>query len=1789
MKNNIRKRDSSGSGSVASPFEDQNFSFSNDNSLIEDPAPGASQPNTSHSFGASRNVSDASFRSAVGISRPASAVIRDSFDNDSESANSILPTPNLNIQSPKTPNQFHFSLFKASPPPQHPLPQHLHSSTPSRQTSLRFKLPAEDDISPPNSAVASPTNLNFSSSFSTPPSTANSSKFHSQQQKITSPFADPDTIYEDEIHDFKKPVSPFVGDSFPADVHDIEVNNSDEEQTVARQDTVMKRHRWGTTRHKSGRPQKENLSRSKTLKKLLHPRHGSRSNTVKGRNNDDNESGQEHDHTNEFTEAEIESLNEPKDPKDRKQEKRTVVFNKRLPEEFLDPETGMPTTNYPRNKIRTTKYTPISFLPKNISNQFFHNIANIYFLILIILGAFDIFGVPSPVLAAVPLIVIVIITAIKDAIEDSRRTITDLEVNNQLTHILAQVTETPEYTYDNYNISHEAVSLWRRFKKLNSRLMMKLIHKTQENLTKEGRANKIRRKNQELGDLDEEPNRKSLDSNYFRSPRPSMQRPSMSNNPFREDDDIQQARRSFVQRRSMQSAREREKTLGFQRSYWKNVRVGDMIRIYNNDEIPADVVILATSDEDNCCYVETKNLDGETNLKVRQALKYSSNPGLHIRRADDLIKHSFHIESEGPHANLYSYQGNLVYDETSQEAITINNLLLRGCSLRNTKWVVGIVVFTGSDTKIMLNAGITPTKQSRISRELNYYVFLNFILLFVICFVSGLVSGLWYRTKNTSRDYYEFGTVAGSPFKNGLVNFFVALILYQSLVPISLYISIEIIKTAQAFFIYSDRGMYYERLDYPCTPKSWSISDDLGQIEYIFSDKTGTLTQNLMEFKKCTINGVSYGRAYTEALAGLRKRQGVDVETEGNIERELIAKEKIDMVQKLRDMNPKSENYDDELTFISTPFVDDLLSTTNDKQKQSNEHFMLCLALCHSVLVEEDPKNNNKLLLKAQSPDEAALVGTARSLGFVFKANTKKGVLVEVNGITKEYQILNTLEFNSTRKRMSAIIKIPNDDPNLPPKALLICKGADSIIYSRLSNSLNNSKLLDDTSKHLEQFATEGLRTLCIAQRELNWDQYVEWNKRHQAAASSLDDRESKMEAVADSIERELILLGGTAIEDRLQDGVPDSIALLGNAGCKLWVLTGDKVETAINIGFSCNLLGNDMDLLLIKTKLSEEDLIVLNLTEDVNNLSDSKLVNHLISMYLEKHFGMRGDFDELEEARKDHSPPNEGFGVVIDGDALKLALLDPDVKQKFLLLCKQCKAVLCCRVSPAQKAAVVKLVKDTLDVMTLAIGDGSNDVAMIQAADVGVGIAGEEGRQAVMSSDYAIGQFRFLSKLILVHGRWSYKRFSEMIPSFFFKNVIFSIALFWYGIYNNFDGSYLFEFTYLMFYNLAFTSLPVIFLGIFDQDVSAKVSMLVPQLYTSGILRSEWTEAKFWWYMIDALYQSVISFFFPYLMYYKGFQASNGLPVDHRFWMGVVVTCIACIACNLYILFHQYRWDWLSALIVALSILIIYTWTGLWTTPLYSAEFYKAAFQIFGTASFWACTFIGVLVCLVPRFFYDFVQKIYWPKDIDIIRECQQRGDFDVYPEDYDPTDPNRPKISQYSSEYNKRISMNVSANNSPLFYNKMAKSSSSGSGSATDLERQEGYFNNGHSSAVPEEPATYSHHQIGSNEQITGSFGNNDESIVNRKPNHNGVVTPDIVHRKSVIDIFKRKSQGKSGTSYFDNSSLYDTYYNNGESIENSVQTEEIPMEEFSANQQHASRISGEVRRISNNYSQM
>ncbi|KAJ9245192.1 hypothetical protein DTO271D3_8870 [Paecilomyces variotii] len=1280
---------------------------------------------------------------------------------------------------------------------------------------------------------------------------------------------------------------------------------------------------------------------------------------------------------------------------------RRVYFNIPVPDEEKD-EEGLIKANYPRNKVRTAKYTPLTFVPKNIWFQF-HNIANIYFLFIIILGFFPIFGADNPGMNAVPLIVIVVVTAFKDAIEDWRRTVLDNEVNNSPVYRLVE--------WNNVNSVEDNVSLWRRIKKATTRGVVFTYRNLSSLSRKKQPSNDFEDEREPANDprvsmysqrqsmysqrqsmyapAGEEEGQEAIQMTPVPSPVPDTLRPpqeSWAMDSVVDDGHLQQPGR--IDRQSLLAAPKKvgsiinrtKQTPGkarFKRDYWKNVQVGDFVRIYNDEPIPADIIILSTSDPDGACYVETKSLDGETNLKVRHALHC----GREVKHARDCEKAEFVIDSEPPHANLYAFSGAIRWEQCDEkhpeaprkemvEPITINNMLLRGCSVRNTDWVLGIVLFTGPQTRIMLNSGETPNKRARLARELNWNVIYNFIILFLMCLITGIVNGVAWGEGHKSLNYFDFKSYGGTPAVTGIITFWVAVILFQNLVPISLYISLEIVRTIQAVFIHSDTFMYYDKLGTSCVPKSWNISDDVGQIEYIFSDKTGTLTQNVMEFKKCTINGVPYGEAFTEAQVGMKRREGGNADAEAAKVREQIEVDRVRMLEMLRSIHNNPYLKDDNLTFVAPDYVADLQGQSGEEQRKAAEHFMVALAVCHTVVTEHTPGDPPQIEFKAQSPDEAALVATARDCGFTVIGRHNDDLIVNVMGEERTYTVMNLLEFNSSRKRMSAIVRMPDGTIRL------FCKGADSIIYSRLARG-KQQELRKTTADHLEMFAREGLRTLCVAERVLSEQEYQEWNKTHDLAAAALTDREEKLEEVSSAIEQELMLIGGTAIEDRLQDGVPDTIALLADAGIKLWVLTGDKVETAINIGFSCNLLNNDMDL------------IVFNIPESEPERAAAELDKHL------QLFGLTGSDEELLAARQDHSPPSATHAVVIDGDTLRLMLGD-ELKQRFLLLCKQCKSILCCRVSPAQKAAVVRLVKNGLNIMALSIGDGANDVAMIQEADVGVGIAGEEGRQAAMAADYAIGQFRFLQRLVLVHGRWSYRRLGETTANFFYKNLVWTFALFWYSIYNDFDGSYLFDYTYIILVNVAFTSLPVIFMGIFDQDVDDKVSLAVPQLYMRGIERKEWSQRKFWLYMLDGMYQSLICFFMPYCLYRPAtFVHASGLNVNDRVRMGVLVGAAAVIASNTYILMNTYRWDWLTVLINCISSLLIFFWTGIYSCFTASGQFYNSASEVYGALSFWAVLLITVIICLLPRFSIKAIQKVYFPRDVDIIREQVTLGRF--------------------------------------------------------------------------------------------------------------------------------------------------------------------------------------------------
>ncbi|TKC52768.1 hypothetical protein EI555_011854, partial [Monodon monoceros] len=552
---------------------------------------------------------------------------------------------------------------------------------------------------------------------------------------------------------------------------------------------------------------------------------------------------------------------------------------------------------------------------------------------------------------------------------------------------------------------------------------------------------------------------------------------------------------------------------------WKEVAVGDIVKVVNGQCLPADVVLLSSSEPQAMCYVETANLDGETNLKIRQGVSHTAD--MQVREV--LMKLSGSIECEGPNRHLYDFTGNLNLDGKSPVALGPDQILLRGTQLRNTQWVFGIVVYTGHDTKLMQNSTKAPLKRSNVEKVTNVQILVLFGILLVMALVSSVGALYWNGSQGGKNWYIKEMDTSSDNFGYNLLTF---IILYNNLIPISLLVTLEVVKYTQALFINWDTDMYYLGNDTPAMARTSNLNEELGQVKYLFSDKTGTLTCNIMNFKKCSIAGVTYGHFP-----------------------ELTREPSSDDFCRIPPPPSDSCDFDDPR----------LLKNIEDHHPTAPciQEFLTLLAVCHTVVPEKDRDN---IIYQASSPDEAALVKGARKLGFVFTARTPYSVIIEAMGQEETFGILNVLEFSSDRKRMSVIVRTPSG------QLRLYCKGADNVIFERLSK---DSKYMEETLCHLEYFATEGLRTLCVAYADLSEGDYAEWLKVYQEASTILKDRAQRLEECYEIIEKNLLLLGATAIEDRLQAGVPETIATLLKAEIKIWVLTGDKQETAINIGNS--------------------------------------------------------------------------------------------------------------------------------------------------------------------------------------------------------------------------------------------------------------------------------------------------------------------------------------------------------------------------------------------------------------------------------------------------------------------------------------------------------------------------------------------------------------------------------------------------------------------------------------------
>ncbi|EFA81830.1 hypothetical protein PPL_05062 [Heterostelium album PN500] len=871
---------------------------------------------------------------------------------------------------------------------------------------------------------------------------------------------------------------------------------------------------------------------------------------------------------------------------------------------------------------------------------------------------------------------------------------------------------------------------------------------------------------------------------------------------------------------------------------WSRLAVGDIVVVRNNESFPADLVLLSTSGDvsPSICFVETSNLDGESNLKSKQALLETNQQ---LQSPTDFLTFQAKLQIESPSINLNSFHGvikllltneNEQTDEEEEEvkdnnlnsistftttststySLTLDQLLIRGTCLSNTDHVYGVVVYGGHQSKYMLNTRHTPYKRSRFDSYVNRILIAVFIFEFFLCLMSSLLGSTRYgRIGDTW--YLPLGN---DSTQDTLHLFFSFVVLFGGIAPFTMFLSLEFVRILQLITINRDKKMFhYESNSFACGRTS-NLNEELGQVEYIFTDKTGTLTRNQMQVKKNMINNVVYqSRFYNSYHNGDNKNLKQSIKDNGNNNNKDKSKEEIELYEEEEEeylgitMSKLGSSSDIENEMRSSNSSNSSNNINIKEEIDMNDpdtfEFFLALSICHSAIPESIDENGN-IKYSSSSPDELALVKESSNMGIKFHTRTTNYLRINVLGIEREYKLLKVLEFDSDRKRMSVIVTHYDSDD-----IIMYCKGADSVILPRLldyGDANNIVDLISSYKEHLHRFSCEGLRTLCVTKKIIPRDEYEPWSLKMNAANLLLNGRNERVGELSSEIEHGWSMLGIVGIEDRLQDRVPETIARLSDADIRIWMITGDKQETAINIGISCCLLDPEEDNYLI---LNETNILELQMKLELN---------------------LKQQLENIPQVNNNNS--NNIRSIIIDGNTLSLLIGNKNLEDSFYKLANNVKSVVCCRFTPFQKSEVVRIVKERTSGITLAIGDGANDVSMIQRSHVGVGISGFEGRQAVLASDFAIAQFHYLERLVLVHGRWNYKRIATLLCYTFWKSIIISLIELWFNIFTGFSGSNIVDDINTLLLGVVYASVPVIIYGASDKDIDSVNIQNYPSLY---------------------------------------------------------------------------------------------------------------------------------------------------------------------------------------------------------------------------------------------------------------------------------------------------------------------------------------------------------------------
>ena len=955
---------------------------------------------------------------------------------------------------------------------------------------------------------------------------------------------------------------------------------------------------------------------------------------------------------------------------------------------------------------------------------------------------------------------------------------------------------------------------------------------------------------------------------------------------------------------------------------YSNLKIGDIIELNKDEKVPADIIVLKTfnESEDSNTFIRTDQLDGETDWKLRKA------PGItqKLNEAQILELNGF-INYEPPSKFIYNFEGFISIKNSE------GNIIKEALGLENTMWestilatqkIIGIVIYTGKETRARMNSSMPKIKLGIVDHELNMVTFYLFCIMLCAAMFLTLLKGYY------SRMFFTF---------------FKFIVLFCAIIPIALRVNLVISKTFFSVRINKDKSI-------PETiARNSTIPEELGRVSYIFSDKTGTLTKNEMIFKNIAMETDQFGQ---ESFNDLKDILEDECKTNDapllDIYNKLKENDEInnnDIINE--DNNNTSINNNKNLIDDSPLSTDNLISNENIKEKKPHSHrkkhkklrrsrnkiikdTITSMLLCNNVTPIISNENPDIITYQASSPDEIALVKFAEKLNMRLIYRTDKEIKIKnISGTIEEYNILANFPFSSDTKRMGIILQNKKYG-----HIIFYLKGAENVMMNFVKK-----EYVGYIKENTENLATKGLRTLVLTQKLIPQKEFKIWFDEYSEALTSMDNRKQKLRDVISKLENNMEFLCVTGVEDLLQNEVATTIDNLRNAGIKLWMLTGDKIETATCISISTGLKAKNHKIFtLTYDQIKDEE----NPENEINKLKE-KLEEYNNKIMIDPHL------------------------FILDGDTLDLAL--KQCQKEFYESAMQAPSVVCCRCSPTQKRLIVKNIKIYTNCRTAAVGDGGNDVAMIQEADVGIGIVGKEGLQASLASDYSIKEFKNLSILILWWGRIAYKNTSTMANFIVHRGLIIAFCQFFFSLMFYFNPVPLYNGFLTFGFSTIFTNLPIISI-LLDQDVDKKNVLNFPNLYKILLKGREINLKNFLWWLFKAIIQANIIMFGSLFMF-----------PDNIFLKIVTCSFTALVyleILNIYTEINKIHWFMIFSLLGTCAV---------YTLTLAFLNNYLDIYFVIKKDIFWKIIVISV-IAWIPFFSANKIKKYCFPQEYDKVNE---------------------------------------------------------------------------------------------------------------------------------------------------------------------------------------------------------